>query len=49
MTEKLFNGLRVVFGSHKENKDIKTWAQTEYGKDWQYAYSQMLQNKGIEL
>lgn len=45
MTEKLFDCLRVVFGSHKENKELLRWAQTEYGKDWQYAYTLLQQGK----
>ena len=47
MTEKLFNGLRVVFGSRSTtyDRELMNWAKTEYGKDWQFAYSQMLQGK----
>jgi len=47
MTEKLFNGLRVVFGSRSGtyDRELLNWAKTEYGKDWQFAYSQMLQGK----
>lgn len=42
----LFDGLRVVFGSHNNNKDLQTWAKVEYGKDWKYAYNYMLNNNG---
>jgi hypothetical protein len=47
MTEKLFNNLRVVFGSRPDNynRELMNWAKTEYGTDWQFAYSQMLQGK----
>lgn len=47
MTEKLFKSLRVVFGSRSDNynRELMNWAKTEYGKDWQFAYSQMLQGK----
>tara|TARA_B100002019_G_C20898356_1_gene416886 strand:- start:100 stop:276 length:177 start_codon:yes stop_codon:yes gene_type:complete len=35
--------LRRLFGSKtsKEN-DYRTWAKTEYGKDWRYAYEYMI-------
>jgi len=47
MTEKLFKSLRVVFGSRSDtyDRELMNWAKTEYGKDWQFAYSQMLQGK----
>jgi hypothetical protein len=47
MTEKLFTNLRVVFGSRSDNynRELMNWAKTEYGTDWQFAYSQMLQGK----
>jgi hypothetical protein len=47
MTEKLFKSLRVVFGSRSGtyDRELMNWAKTEYGKDWQFAYSQMLQGK----
>ena len=39
MTEKLFAGLRVVFGPRNDyNNNIMTWARTEFGTDWQWAY-----------
>ena len=35
--------LRRLFGSKtsKENS-YRTWAKTEYGKDWRYAYEYMI-------
>ena len=47
MTQKLFTGLRVVFGSRSDtyDRELMNWAKTEYGTDWQFAYSQMLQGK----
>jgi hypothetical protein len=27
-------------------KDMLTWAKTEYGNDWEYAYRYMLNHKG---
>lgn len=43
MTEKLFKGLRVVFGSRPDyNKQVEQWARTEYGTDWQFAYAQIM-------
>lgn len=56
MTEKLFASLRVVFGSHRQPYDqqMKCWAQTEYGKDWEWAYQHLMSTgkapiKGINL
>jgi hypothetical protein len=48
MTEKLFSSLRVVFGSrdNEYDKDLLTWAKTEYGKDWRYAYEYAKKNNG---
>ena len=43
MTEKLFAGLRTVFGSRSDyNKQIEEWARTEYGTDWHFAYDQII-------
>lgn len=43
MTEKLFDGLRAVFGLHNDyNKQIEQWAKTEYGSDWNFAYNQII-------
>jgi hypothetical protein len=56
MTEKLFNSLRVVFGSHRSKRNdpqILCWAKTEYGNDWRFAYDYMTEHnktpiKGID-
>ena len=56
MTEKLFEAMRVVFGSRDNtiyNQQILCWAKTEYGNDWQWAYQHMAQTgktpiKGID-
>jgi|TARA_R110001592_G_scaffold20761_3_gene83807 hypothetical protein len=56
MTEKLFEAMRVVFGSRdntRYNQQILCWAKTEYGNDWQWAYQHMAQTgktpiKGID-
>jgi len=29
-----------------ERDELKRWAQTEYGKDWVFAYNYMLTHKG---
>jgi len=46
----LFNGLVSLLGNplptRKFEKEMLTYAKTEYGKDWQYAYSYMLTHKG---
>ena len=49
MTEKLFAGLRVVFGSRSNEhykQELKSWARNEYGKDWVFAYNYMLEHDG---
>jgi len=50
MTVKLFDGLVSLLGNplptRKFEKEMLTYAKTEYGKDWQYAYSYMLSHKG---
>jgi hypothetical protein len=42
--------LRFVFGSKKSiskrHDDYRVWAQTEYKKDWQFAYQHMIDNEG---
>jgi hypothetical protein len=54
MTEKLFAGLRTVFGSRPDfNRQIEQWARTEYGTDWHFAYDQIIKTgnppiKGID-
>ena len=46
----LFNGLVSLLGNplptRKFEKEMLTYAKTEYGKDWQYAYSYMLSHGG---
>ena len=45
MTEKLFEGLRVVFGSRSKqqyNQQMLCWAKTEYGDDWEWAYQHLM-------
>jgi len=32
--------------TRKFEKEMLTYAKTEYGKDWQYAYSYMIAHKG---
>ena len=57
MTEKLFEGLRVVFGSRSRqqyDQQMLCWAKTEYGADWEWAYQHLMSTgkspiKGIKL
>ena len=45
MTEKLFEGLRVVFGSRSRqqyDQQMLCWAKTEYGNDWEWAYQHLM-------
>ena len=35
---------RGLSDSHRNQ--LMTWAKTEYGNDWQYAYDFMLKNRG---
>ena len=50
MALQLFNGLVSLLGSplptRKFEKEMLTYAKTEYGKDWQYAHQYMLTHKG---
>ena len=50
MATMLFNGLVSLLGNPSPSKafekEMLTYAKTEYGKDWQYAYSYMLTHKG---
>ena len=50
MALQLFNALVSLHGSplptRKFEKEMLTYAKTEYGKDWQYAYQYMLSHKG---
>tara|TARA_B110000858_G_scaffold4653_1_gene5358 strand:+ start:506 stop:682 length:177 start_codon:yes stop_codon:yes gene_type:complete len=42
----LVSSLGNLLPSGKFEKEMLTYAKTEYGKDWQYAYSYMLAHKG---
>lgn len=47
MTVKFFTALESLRGpSKKVRSDLLTWAKTEYGNDWQWAYHQMTINGG---
>ena len=50
MVVKLFTGLVSLLGNPSPRgtfeKEMLTYAKTEYGKDWQYAYHYMLTHKG---
>ena len=49
MATTLFNGLVSLLGYKSQStfeKEMLTYAKTEYGKDWQYAYNYMLSHKG---
>jgi len=37
-------GRNSPYGTYK--RDMLTWAKTEYGTDWQYAYQYMIANNG---
>ena len=47
---KALNGLVSLLGNplptRKFEKEMLTYAKTEYGKDWQYAYQYMLSHNG---
>ena len=54
----LFTGIvNVLAHPRNVNNDVLIWAKTEYGKDWQFAYSQIMEygippktnTKGITL
>jgi hypothetical protein len=39
MAKKLYSSLVSMFERKKLSRDdMLTWAKTEYGRDWQYAY-----------
>ena len=46
----LFNGLVSLLGNPSPRKafekEMLTYAKTEYGRDWQYAYQYMLTHDG---
>ena len=49
MVERLFTGLVSLLGYRSQTtfeKEMLTYAKTEYGKDWQYAYHFMLTHNG---
>jgi hypothetical protein len=50
MFRETFAGLVSLLGNplptRKFEKEMLTYAKTEYGKDWQYAYSYMLSHGG---
>jgi len=50
MALQLFTGLVSLLGNplptRKFEKEMLTYAKTEYGTDWQYAYHHMLTHKG---
>ena len=49
MVEKLFAGLVSLLGYRSQTtfeKEMLTYAKTEYGRDWQYAYQYMLTHDG---
>lgn len=50
MVERLFTGLVSLLGNPSPTrtfeKEMLTYAKTEYGKDWRYAYEYMLTHKG---
>jgi hypothetical protein len=50
MFRETFSGLVSLLGNplptRKFEKEMLTYAKTEYGKDWQYAYSYMLTHGG---
>lgn len=48
MTEKLFAGFVSVFGrkNTKFEKEMLTYAKTEFRNDWRYAYQHMIENNG---
>lgn len=48
MAKKLFSRLVTLFGRRQSVSDAEllSWAKTEYGKDWHWAYTQMKKNPG---
>lgn len=49
MVERLFTGLVSLLGNQSPGtfeKEMLTYAKTEYGKEWRYAYEYMLTHKG---
>ena len=50
MFKETFSGLVSILGNplptRKFEREMLTYAKTEYGKDWRYAYSYMLTHGG---
>lgn len=50
MTKHFFSAWSWIFGGSPRSvayeKNLMTFAKTEYGKDWQFAYNFMLENDG---
>lgn len=50
MTTTFFNALSRLFNGSRRNvaynNNLMTYAKTEYGTDWQYAYNYMLDHDG---
>ena len=50
MFQYITTGLMSMFGNKSPKttfeQEMLTYAKTEYGKDWQYAYHYMLTHKG---
>mgnify|MGYP001163720108 FL=1 len=45
--KRFVRNLAKVFMSQTQfERDMMTYAKTEYKKDWQYAYSHMVRNNG---
>ena len=45
---KLLTILQKMFSKQqKVSQEYITWARTEYGRDWQFAYHEMIDNPGI--
>ena len=42
----LISGLMSWMKSGNSRNDLLTWAKTEYGKDWRFAYEFMLKHNG---
>ena len=42
----LMSWMKGLFKTKASDSDLKRWAQTEYGSDWQTAYHQMKTNPG---
>jgi len=45
-TSSLMSWMKSLFSNKTSDSDLKRWAQTEYGSNWQIAYQQMKTNPG---